>query len=288
MKNEILLLKGIFIIIILIWTSANSVNAQSCLPDGIAFTTQSQIDSFQIIYPGCTRILGDVIIEESSSGNIINMNGLSQVTSIGGFLRLIYIVGLTNLSGLDNLTSIGRLNVQFNGALTSLSGMDNVTSIGGEIGIRYNNILTSLSGLGNIDYSTITDLDIINCPNLSMCEVNSICDYLENGGSATVENNASGCNSVSEVEAACLVPVEELYENDGVIFYPNPTNGIIQIDGNHLEDWELNVWNTTGILLKRYQIIENGQIDISQLPCGMYFLELRNKDQVFVEKIIKE
>ena len=30
--------------------------SQSCLPEGIIFETQAQIDSFQIDYPGCTEI----------------------------------------------------------------------------------------------------------------------------------------------------------------------------------------------------------------------------------------
>lgn len=33
-----------------------------CLPDGITFPTQSQIDSFPVYYPGCTEIQGDVEI----------------------------------------------------------------------------------------------------------------------------------------------------------------------------------------------------------------------------------
>jgi hypothetical protein len=51
---------------------------------------------------------------------------------------------------------------------------------------------------------------------------------------------------------------------------------------------EFNIWNTTGTLLENHQHIENGQIDLSHLPSGLYFLEIRNKDQIVVEKIIKE
>jgi hypothetical protein len=58
--------------------------AQSCLPEGITFNRQSQIDSFQVNYPGCTEIEGDVTI----TGNIIyDLNGLNVLTSIGGNLE---------------------------------------------------------------------------------------------------------------------------------------------------------------------------------------------------------
>ncbi len=34
-----------------------------CLPEGITFTTQAQIDNFQLNYPGCTEIEGDMKIK---------------------------------------------------------------------------------------------------------------------------------------------------------------------------------------------------------------------------------
>jgi hypothetical protein len=49
----------------------------TCLPEGINFTTQAQIDNFQTNYPGCTEIEGDVLILGS---NITNLTGLSVLT----------------------------------------------------------------------------------------------------------------------------------------------------------------------------------------------------------------
>ena len=49
-----------------------------CLPEGITFTTQAQIDSFAVNYPGCTEIDGDVIIGRSNpTTDISNLNGLN-------------------------------------------------------------------------------------------------------------------------------------------------------------------------------------------------------------------
>ena len=36
--------------------------SQSCLPEGITFTTQAHIDNFQTNYPNCTEIEGNVTI----------------------------------------------------------------------------------------------------------------------------------------------------------------------------------------------------------------------------------
>ena len=56
---------------------------------------------------------------------------------------------LTNLSGLENLETVGNyLVIRDNYALTSLSGLGNLTSVGGFLGIYYNTALTSLGLTG--------------------------------------------------------------------------------------------------------------------------------------------
>lgn len=57
--------------------------SQPCLPEGMTFNTQEQIDDFQINYPGCTEIMGTVLIE---GNNITNLDGLNVITSVGGYL----------------------------------------------------------------------------------------------------------------------------------------------------------------------------------------------------------
>ena len=57
--------------------------SQPCLPEGITFTTQAQIDYFQNSYPDCTEIEGDVLIE---GNDITNLDGLNVLTMVGGNL----------------------------------------------------------------------------------------------------------------------------------------------------------------------------------------------------------
>ena len=117
--------------------------SQPCLPEGIHFTTQEQIDNFQTNYPNCTEIEGYVTIGYSYGGaDITNLNGLSVITSIGGYLYVLNIEALISLSGLDNLTSIGGdLQIEGNDALTSLMELDNLASIGGHLKIWDNDAL---------------------------------------------------------------------------------------------------------------------------------------------------
>ncbi|MCX6285335.1 MAG: T9SS type A sorting domain-containing protein, partial [Bacteroidetes bacterium] len=123
--------------------------SQGCLPQGITFSRQAQIDSFQINYPNCTHILGNVKITGTDSIN--NLNGLSVLTSIGGYLQILdWFPNLTQLTGLNSLTSIGGdlwINSTY---LTNLSGLNALTSIGGNFSITHCNSMTNLSGIASL------------------------------------------------------------------------------------------------------------------------------------------
>ena len=61
----------------------NPIIAQStCLPDGITFSSQEQIDNFQANYPDCTQIEGGVLIE---GNDITNLEGLDVLEAVDGF-----------------------------------------------------------------------------------------------------------------------------------------------------------------------------------------------------------
>jgi len=53
-------------ITLLFLVSVEFVFAQPCLPEGITFTNQQQIDEFALLYPNCTIIEGDVKIGDFS------------------------------------------------------------------------------------------------------------------------------------------------------------------------------------------------------------------------------
>ncbi len=144
----------IILIVLLVasWAKAQSKQpCSSCLPEGITFTSQAQVDSFQINNPNCTYVEGNVIINNLWSGtDITNLDGLSVLTSIGGTLRMQDNDYLINITGLINLHSIGgALHIDSNPALTSLSGLDSVSSVGGMV-IESSEGLTNLTGLGSL------------------------------------------------------------------------------------------------------------------------------------------
>jgi len=140
--------KSLSLVVFILFLVSGTAYSQSCLPEGIIFTTQEQIDNFQTTYPGCTEIEGDV---EISGNNITNLNGLNVLTAFWGGLRIDNNNLLINLSGLDNVTSIGGyLSITANNALPSLTGLKNLISIGESLSINSNDTLTSLAGLNNV------------------------------------------------------------------------------------------------------------------------------------------
>jgi len=152
----------------------------SCLPNGITLSTQKQIDDFVNDYPGCTEVTGDIIIEETNSGNILNLNGLNQITAIGG-----------------------NLEIRNNAALVNLAGLESLTDLNGSLIVKNNTALDDLISLVNIDGTKTTDVQILNNTALAICHVKSICDHLSSGGTNTISGNATGCDDALAVSNAC-------------------------------------------------------------------------------------
>lgn len=145
-------MKQYFIILIIILVGQIEGISQSCIPNGIIFETQTQIDSFQINYPNCTEIEGDVMIGESVSGDITNLNGLSQLEAIDGFLGIINNSALQNLNGLNNLKRIGvGIELVDNSSLINLEGLDSLQRIDGYFIVHINNNLQNLYGIDALD-----------------------------------------------------------------------------------------------------------------------------------------
>jgi len=277
----------------------------------------------EIFYNSVTSLSGLVNVSSIGGGVDINENkalksleGLEKLTSIGDGtygLQIEYNDSLASLKGLDNLQSIngsllieinpqlssvvdlgelttvwGDLSFNQNPALTSLTGLENLRTIGGDLGIERNG-LTSIAGLDNLTAASINNLTIISNFSLSTCSVQSICDYLASpNGEVRIGYNATGCFGVWEVEAGCdTLSAGDLKSSDPLSIYPNPTTGIITIEANHKACF--TILNLNGQELLKQTITEpKTQIDIGNLPCGIYIVRIMDEKTVHVGKIVKE
>lgn len=222
-------MKKISLIISIVLFVVSALFSQSCLPEGIKFRYQYQIDNFQNFYPGCTEIEGDVTIQQSYlNQKITNLEGINMITSIGGDLKIYSQAPdhplLTSFSDLINLTTVGGSLFIRGCDVTDFSGLDNLTFVGGNLTIVLNKKLTGLNGLQNL--TTINgDLSISGNPVLSNCEIQSMCDYLLNPkGVVNIHNNSLGCMNPPDIAKNCGINLQGLPFGDYYLFFQEEIN----------------------------------------------------------------
>ena len=75
---------------------------------------------------------------------------LPRLTSVGEYLWIGGIGALTNLDGLESLTSVGDLRIVGNAALTNVDGLESLTTVSSSLSIVDNDALTNIDGLASL------------------------------------------------------------------------------------------------------------------------------------------
>jgi hypothetical protein len=163
---------------------------------------------------GFTEVTGDLLI---SVGDMPNLNGLENLTSVGDNLLITSNNALTNLEGLNKLESVGgSIEITSNDALTNLEGLNNLESVGDYLSIVHNDALSSLGALNNLtsipgsliidNNETLTSLEGLNNltsvgnnleikENVSLTSINNMSVLTHIEGNAYVQDNISLCES---------------------------------------------------------------------------------------------
>jgi hypothetical protein len=204
-----------------------------------------------------------------------------------------------SLNGLDNVTSIGGgILILNDDGLINLSGLDNLTSISGGIQIIQNLALGSLAGLDNVNANTIDSLLIRDNSLLATCEVQSICDYLAiPNGIIVIQDNAPGCNSQQQVQDACYTDVAEIgsgHQNDLVII-PNPLESttLIEYKLRNNSPVTLKILDLSGREMATLvnEVQQQGEqrivFNTPGLKPGIYFCVMKTNEGIQTKKIIK-
>jgi len=81
--------------------------------------------------------------------------------------------------------------------------------------------------------------------------------------------------------------VEEIKE-DAYRIYPNPVTGLLNVEcptGEH----EVVVYDVNGRLINQFMVLnEHLSYNMSQLPLGLYIVEIRNEESVKAFKVVKK
>jgi hypothetical protein len=170
--------------------------------------------------------------------------------------------------------------------------LDNLTSIDNDLAVEGNAALTSLSGLDNIDPVTINELIIYNNPQLFICDVQSVCDYLESGGPATISFNAPGCNTRAQVEAACLESgIFDLSKAGNLLeTFPNPVIDFLnfQLPETSTGLLDVQIFNAQGKLLRRQPLAAEQPVNLKSLQAGIYTFKVTAGERSYAGKFVKQ
>jgi hypothetical protein len=226
----------------------------------------------------------------SNNSELMNLSGFNNLEEVGYLLIIESNPILHSLEGFNNINNIGEdLIIENNASLEDITALSGLKSIGDYLHIKGNNSLTNLFGLDSIQLNSINDLTIIENALLQDCDIYSICQYLIGPtGNIEIHDNAPGCNSQEEVEAACLTGVEEIIITAEITLFPNPATSFITINvtgGQPIV--EAIIYNHLG--QKALEAVPvNNTVDVSMLTPGIYFIEVATKDWRGRTKLVKQ
>ncbi len=217
----------------------------------------------------------ELLVKDNS--NLRSLLGLHHLTAIGEDLIVDNNPLLADFQGLNALRSVGSnmlvVNLQ---SLVDFNGLQALTEIGGLLQVFNNGGLLRLTGIDSIDHRSITELVLLESPQLADCSVRSICDFLRaEEGTATIRLNAQGCQTVQEVRMQC--PGPGINTQPGLrgqsLFYPNPTSGVLFVRHSDLAAASYHIAGIAGRSLAT-GVVQSGVIDLSLLPSAAYVVEL--------------
>lgn len=89
-----------------------------------------------------------------------------------------------------------------------------------------------------------------------------------------------------EVDPVAVAGVNDKTAAQGIKFYPNPVKDILHIDGN-TDNAQFSIYDISGRLLNK-GIIRNNNIDMSNIPSGLYNLEITLSESTTRSLVVKE
>ena len=253
-------MKTMISVITLIITTSSILLSQGCLPEGITFSSQAQIDNFQANYPGCTVIIGAVTIQ---GPDVFNLTGLNLLTGIGENFTIEDTENLENLEGLNSLEYTGQdFHITNNHGLSDFTGLENLQVIGGNLNIYENESMLNLAGLetlseifdnlwiiGNTNLVNFAGLDglaaigqtISITSNSSLTSILALSSLVAIGDAIYIDNNdnlssLAGLDNIdpNSILNLLIISNDILYTCDveSICGYLENPNGIIEIYSN--------------------------------------------------------
>jgi uncharacterized repeat protein (TIGR03803 family) len=150
------------------------------------------------------------------------------------------------------------------------------------------NISTSLSGIVVSANQNGAVYQWLNCnnSNLPISGATNQSYTATVNGSYAVKVTLGSCPDTSSCVAVTLVDVNDKSHTNSFVYYPNPSTGVFSIATSEKE-YELNICNFLGEkILSRNIQSEKIEINLSNQPDGVYFLQLRTEQGTVTKKLV--
>ena len=119
-----------------------TAQAQDC-SGNVTLSTQAEVDAFD-----CSTVSGTLRVQ---GAGITDLDGLSELTSVGGTFNVTSNDDLTSVAGLSSLTNVGGTFALFdNESLPNADGLESLTTVGGGLEVLFNDVLTDVDGLSSL------------------------------------------------------------------------------------------------------------------------------------------
>lgn len=69
-----------------------------------------------------------------------------------------------------------------------------------------------------------------------------------------------------------------------ILIYPNPTEGVLNIESDDKNGLTYSIYSSDANLMMSGKVPAKGQVDVSALPNGMYFIKIIIGNQVVIKK----
>lgn len=227
-----------------------------------AVSTMDFVITNKNIYEAENALINEGTINTGASGRYVDLNA-------GGFLKW----------GNVSMTTAGTYNLAFNVAVYSAS----TRKMGVYVNGTKRGVVTS-SSLSFAEVSVSSPLD----------QGNNIIELRDSEGTTELNVDYLAIRTTGGAIAAksakvATEPVAEPLTEEGFYVYPNPNDGILNIDFNGEKYTSIQIYNSTGNLVYSKKVnAENAlQIDLSSvLKTGIYVVSLKSDSKITSKKLM--
>ena len=143
---------------------------------------------------------------------------------------------------------------------------------------------------GNLYASDITGTSFLNTYLITAGTTYTY--YVKAKNTAGTVNNSNGTLSVTATNCsgAKISGNDEVKETIIISFYPNPTDGLLNLEINNANVQNINymILDLNGRIIKEANLDNERTINLSQLPSSTYFVRVGVDGQEFVKQIVKK